>query len=227
VADLTLEIVEGESAGRTIALHEPLEVGRSQGLGIVLEDTEVSRRHARITPSGGGAVVEDLGSRNGSFVNEQPIDGPRQVGPGDRVRCGLTIFELHSAEQVARGVSGVMPVPQITELGHGVLEPVQVQDLPPPAPEPQLPGFRVPQTDPAYVPGGDPVAAAGGPGPQAGPAQAPGGSFTPGGGSEEGTQYRRVAGLRDPRVKQRTSVVAFALLGIVAIALLVFFGLVN
>ncbi len=48
----------------------------------MLEDGEVSRRHARISPSNGSVVVEDLGSRNGSFVNEQPINGPRQLQPG-------------------------------------------------------------------------------------------------------------------------------------------------
>jgi len=204
VSDLMLEIVEGESAGTTFELSQPLEVGREQTLGIVLEDAEVSRRHARITPSNGTVVVEDLGSRNGSFVNEQPIDGPREVRPGDRVRCGLTVFELRSAQQAQRGASGVIAVPQITQLGQGVLAPVQERDLPQPAPEPQAPGFKAPETEPAYVPGG-------------------GGDLQPAG-TQEGAQYERVAALGDPRVKRKTGVSAFALLGLAALAVLVFFG---
>jgi len=199
-----LEIVEGESAGTTFSLTQPLEVGRDQALGIVLEDGEVSRRHARISPSDGSVVVEDLGSRNGSFVNEQPIDGPRQIQPGDRVRIGLTVFELRSPQEIQRGESGVIAVPQITQLGHGVLAPVAERDLPQPAPEPQAPGFKVTETEPAYVPGG-------------------GGDLQPAS-ADEGAQYERVAALRDPRVKHKTGVAAFALLGLAAIALLVFFG---
>lgn len=204
MSDLVLEIVEGESAGSTFPLSQPLEVGRNQTLGIVLEDVEVSRRHARLSPSNGAVTVEDLGSRNGCFVNEQPIDGPREVRPGDRLRIGLTVFELHSAEQVQRGQSGVISVPPITRLDQGVLAPVQQADLPPPAPEPQAPGFKAVETEPAYVPGG--------------------GGDLQAASADEGAQYERVASLRDPRVKQRTSVAAFALLGLVAIALLVFFG---
>lgn len=204
MSDLILEIVEGESAGTTFPLSQPLEVGRNETLGIVLEDVEVSRRHARLTPSNGTIVVEDLGSRNGCFVNEQPIDGPRQAGPGDRVRIGLTVFELRSAQQLQRGQSGVIRVPPITQLDRGVLAPVQQADLPQPASEPQAPGFKATETEPAYVEGG-------------------GGDLQPAN-ADEGAQYERVANLRDPRVKQRTSVAAFALLGLVAIALLVFFG---
>lgn len=204
MSDLILEIVEGESAGTTFALSQPLEVGRDQTLGIVLEDVEVSRRHARITPANGAVVVEDLGSRNGSFVNEQPIDGPREIRPGDRVRCGLTVFELRSAQQTQRGMSGVIAMPQITQLGHGVLAPVQERDLPQPVAEPQAPGFKATETEPAYVPGG-------------------GGDLQPAS-ADEGAQYERVAALRDPRVKHKTGVAAFALLGLAAIAVLVFFG---
>lgn len=204
MSDLILEIVEGSSAGTTFALSQPLEVGRDQTLGIVLEDDEVSRRHARISPSNGSVVVEDLGSRNGSFVNEQPIDGPRQIQPGDRVRIGLTVFELRSAEQTQRGQSGVIAMPQITQLKQDVLAPVQARDLPQAVPEPQAPGFKATETEPAYVPGG-------------------GADLQPAG-ADEGAQYERVAALRDPRVKHKTGVAAFALLGLAAIAVLVFFG---
>ena len=204
MSDLLLEIVEGQSAGTTFALTQPLEVGRSQELGIVLEDGEVSRRHARISPSSGSVVVEDLGSRNGSFVNEQPIDGPREIRPGDRVRIGLTVFELRSAQQAQRGESGVIAMPQITKLNQDVLAPVQARDLPQPVPEPQPPGLKATPTEPAYVPGG-------------------GGDLQPAS-PDEGAQYERVAALRDPRVKHKTGVAAFALLGLAAIAVLVFFG---
>jgi ABC transport system ATP-binding/permease protein len=69
VSELSLEIVEGAEAGRRVALSSPLTVGRGEDADLVLADVLVSRRHARVTPSDTGAVVEDLGSRNGTFVN--------------------------------------------------------------------------------------------------------------------------------------------------------------
>ncbi len=216
MAGMVLEIVEGEAPGTTYDLDQSLEVGRNESLGIVLDDPEVSRRHARLTPSNGGVVVEDLGSRNGSYVNDQPVDGRRELRAGDRLRCGLTVFEVHSAQQAARGASGVVSVPQITRLDQGVLAPVSEHELPEPVPEPQAPGFLVPETEPAYVP------AAGG-----GVVAPVASGAAPGKGSEEGDQYQRVAALRDPRVKPRTQVAAFALLGLSALAVIIFFGVAS
>jgi pSer/pThr/pTyr-binding forkhead associated (FHA) protein len=66
---LLLEIVEGPGAGRQHRVEGPVVLGRDAGADVVLDDARVSRRHARMTPEPGGIVVEDLGSRNGTFVN--------------------------------------------------------------------------------------------------------------------------------------------------------------
>ena len=96
MAGLILEIVEGQEAGKQIPLSGPLDVGR-EGVQISLpNDTQVSRRHARVAPQNGVAVVEDLGSTNGTYVNEQEIHSPRQLSPGDRLRIGLTVFVIAS-----------------------------------------------------------------------------------------------------------------------------------
>lgn len=218
MAELVLEIVEGPSAGTKFPLDSPLEVGRGETAGIVLDDPEVSRRHARVTPSEGAVVVEDLGSRNGSYVNDQPVNGTIAARDGDRLRFGLTVFEVHGAQKVARGASGVVAVPQITQLGQGVLAPVAERDLPTPAPEPQAPGFLAPESEPAYVPS---------PGVGVVAPVAPGGGGVPGKGSEEGDQYQRVAALRDPRLKPRTHAAAFALLALAALAVILYFGVAN
>src|SRR5215212_3565677 len=115
MADLILEIVEGNEAGRQLELDRPLDVGRDQGMPIALtDDTQVSRRHARISPQNGVAVVEDLGSTNGTFVNDQPIHSPRPLSPGDRIRIGLTVIELRSQAQVRERASAVQARPDIT-----------------------------------------------------------------------------------------------------------------
>ena len=130
MAGLILEIVEGKDAGKQLPLDGPLDVGRDTGIQIPLpEDTQVSRRHARISPQNGAAVIEDLGSTNGTFVNEQQIHSPRGLNPGDRVRIGLTVLELRSPAQVQARPSAVSPIPQLTALGDDVLAPVPADQL--------------------------------------------------------------------------------------------------
>ena len=109
--ELSLEIVEGTGAGELVALTGPVTIGRSREAGLVVTDALVSRRHALVTPTGPGAVVEDLGSRNGTFVNGQDIHGPTRLEPGDQLQLGVTLVELRSAIQIAERPSAVHPVP--------------------------------------------------------------------------------------------------------------------
>lgn len=207
---LLLEIVEGEGRGKKVSLDGTLEVGREEGIALALADGEVSRHHARIEPHGGGAVVHDLGSTNGSYVNDQPVAGSQCLRLGDRVRMGLTVLELRSSEQVARQASAVGVVPQITQLEADVLRPVPAEELrPAEAPSTGVPGFMVEESEPAFVPRGA----------LAGDADAPGGAGRSAAGS-----YGAVAKLIDTRVKRQTRVAAFAVLAIAGLALLIFFG---
>jgi len=111
VDQLSLEIVEGTDAGRRVAVVSPLTVGRAADADLVLADELVSRRHARVSQRGAGAVVEDLGSRNGTFVNGNQIHGPTRLVPGDQLQVGVTLVELRSATQIAERPSAVQPVP--------------------------------------------------------------------------------------------------------------------
>jgi hypothetical protein len=205
MAELLLEMVEGADPGAQFALDGPLEIGRESAGGVVVIDHQVSRHHARITPAGAGAMVEDLGSRNGTYVNGQVTGtAPRELAPGDKIRMGLTVFELRSREQVARQPSAITPSPQISQVGAGVLVPASEQELGgAPVPEaPRAPGFRAPDDEPAFVP----------------PAvmqQARSGGRS---------QADDLAALVDSRVKRQTSVAAFALLTIAALAVAIYFG---
>ncbi len=71
-------------------------LGREQGNHVVLDDSGVSRRHARIVPHEGSLWVQDLGSRNGVLVNGARIQGSRQLEPGDRIQLGRCVFEVAS-----------------------------------------------------------------------------------------------------------------------------------
>jgi pSer/pThr/pTyr-binding forkhead associated (FHA) protein len=81
--------------------HEPgmaydiPETGATLGRGdveIQIEDPFASARHARITRQGYVLMIEDLGSTNGTYLNEEPLGGPQPLHPGDRIRIGESEF---------------------------------------------------------------------------------------------------------------------------------------
>ena len=63
-------------------------MGRSRDCDVVLDDANVSRRHAELRPSGGSWIVVDLGSTNGVKVNGRPISGPQSLRSGDTLVLG-------------------------------------------------------------------------------------------------------------------------------------------
>jgi hypothetical protein len=67
-------------------------IGRSRSCEVVLEDPNVSRRHAEIRPRGGGWTVADLGSTNGVAVNGMAIERPQALREGDRIEIGTTVL---------------------------------------------------------------------------------------------------------------------------------------
>ena len=66
----------------------PVGVGRNADNEIVLDDAGVSRYHARIEWRGSACVLEDLGSTNGTWINDERVDSPAPVNDGDVVRFG-------------------------------------------------------------------------------------------------------------------------------------------
>ena len=79
---------------RTVRLDASTTIGRSVECELRLDDTYVSQQHARIFDRSGNWYVEDLGSTNGTFVNEQKLVAPAMLTPGDKIRVGTTIVEL-------------------------------------------------------------------------------------------------------------------------------------
>jgi hypothetical protein len=71
-------------------------LGRSRECDVVLDDANVSRRHAELRPSGGSWIVRDLGSTNGVKVNGRLIEGAQSLKAGDRIDLGTSrvVFEL-------------------------------------------------------------------------------------------------------------------------------------
>ncbi|HEX9713759.1 MAG TPA: FHA domain-containing protein [Actinomycetota bacterium] len=87
--DPILIFIHGPAAGRRVTLDaEEMTLGRSSRNDVVLNDPMVSRVHAILMKRKGVVVVEDLGSHNGTYVNDERINGLRQLHHNDRIRIG-------------------------------------------------------------------------------------------------------------------------------------------
>ena len=69
-------------------------LGRDADGAIHIDSVTVSRRHARIVISQGGATLEDLRSKNGTFLGGQPISEPTALKDGDEIRTGSVVFRF-------------------------------------------------------------------------------------------------------------------------------------
>jgi pSer/pThr/pTyr-binding forkhead associated (FHA) protein len=84
-----LLVQRGPDAGARFLLDsDVVTVGRHPDSDIFLDDISVSRRHATFTRSGGGYVISDLGSLNGSYINRDRIDSEVTLAGGDEVQIG-------------------------------------------------------------------------------------------------------------------------------------------
>jgi FHA domain len=87
-----VERAPGHEPGMIYDLGGDVVLGRGDTAEIRLSDPFASSRHARVYEQGRILVVEDLGSTNGTYLNEELLDGPRPLHPGDRVRIGDSEF---------------------------------------------------------------------------------------------------------------------------------------
>ncbi len=118
-------IRDGEMAGTTFLLDRPIiTIGRGSESDIVINDVSISRRHVQILRQGTGDYVQDLGSRNGTTLNGEPLYYPRPLHPGDIVCLGnirLEYMPVQAAQTAPvplilntpptiRPISGPMPL---------------------------------------------------------------------------------------------------------------------
>jgi pSer/pThr/pTyr-binding forkhead associated (FHA) protein len=91
-----LIFIHGPIAGKRVSLDaDERTIGRGKQNDIVLDDPLVSRLHGIFMRRGGVYVLEDLGSHNGTYVNDERIHGVRQIRHGDRIGIGKSrlLFE--------------------------------------------------------------------------------------------------------------------------------------
>jgi hypothetical protein len=88
---LLVERAPGHQPGMVYDLFDAVTLGRGD-VEIQLDDPFASSRHARIWKQGHVLVIEDLGSTNGTYLNDEPLSGPQPLHQGDRIRIGDSEF---------------------------------------------------------------------------------------------------------------------------------------
>jgi diguanylate cyclase (GGDEF)-like protein len=86
-------------------------IGRSPGVDLPLPDDEVSRTHAWVTlrgAPGNEVVLEDKGSTNGTYLNDQLLSGPALLAPGDRIAVGNHVLKLVAMDPLERSFYAVL-----------------------------------------------------------------------------------------------------------------------
>ncbi len=158
---MILEITSGADAGRTANVRgEQFVLGREGNTNLVLRDAKASRRHASFKELPDGRVeLTDLGSRNGTFVNGQPLTGSVVLNGGEEIRIGDTVLRA-VPEQQQPPAAAPPPPAAAPPPPPGAPPPPPGQQGPPP---PIAPGFKQPPPQPAAP---QPVAQAPGARPQ-------------------------------------------------------------
>jgi len=121
-----------------------IRIGRAMDCAIRTDDAMVSRHHSRIFWGGGGYILEDLGSANGVYFQEQRVQS-HMFKHGDAVRCGSLWLRFVDTNQAASSSDGQAP-PQMQHPGMGAVVPVAPtghvaaigMPLPPSAPPPPV-----------------------------------------------------------------------------------------
>ena len=140
----------GPSSGKTFILDKPeLFVGRDLNNEIVINDPEVSRRHARFFIQGNNYSIEDLGSTNGTFIAGQRLAGPYMLRLGEVITFGERITLVYETDVMDSDATMVgMPV-----------QPARTPDVQfaPPSMEPPPPPPMFQQQSPVYSPPSQPL----------------------------------------------------------------------
>jgi pSer/pThr/pTyr-binding forkhead associated (FHA) protein len=157
----------GPIAGKAFPLEKnEIFIGRDLGNDIVINDPEMSRRHARVFIQGQNFAIEDLGSTNGTYVNGQRLMGPYILRPGEVVTFGERISLLFESTEPDSGatVAANRPASPFTTPAVTPVQPQQAYTPPQPPYNPPQPQQAQRYTPPppiygAQQPSVEPVAA--------------------------------------------------------------------
>jgi pSer/pThr/pTyr-binding forkhead associated (FHA) protein len=164
----------GPSAGKVFPLEKgEIVIGRDLNNDVVINDPEISRRHARLYAQGSTYVLEDLGSTNGTFVGGQRLTGAYPMRVGELITSGerlTVVFEMSQPAEDATMVSSaqqppvyqppIHPQAQAGQVQGPAVQPVIQQPVSTPAQQiPMQPAqvYQQPAQAPVHIPAACPL----------------------------------------------------------------------
>jgi predicted component of type VI protein secretion system len=119
---LSLVVAQGVHTGKVIPITLPqFVIGRDPQCQLRPASPAISKRHCAVLVRGGKVFVQDFGSTNGTFVNDEPVKGEVEVKDGDRFKAGPLEFTI-SLQVTAAPKPAAKPVPQPAAVGAGAAE---------------------------------------------------------------------------------------------------------
>jgi predicted component of type VI protein secretion system len=101
--EIFLYAEHGPGTGQLLPVGEgALILGRSSSCDLRLPHASISRRHARLTRRGERLFLEDLGSQNGTFLDDERLAGPRELQVGQRIHIGPAVLRIRIPGATAR-----------------------------------------------------------------------------------------------------------------------------
>jgi pSer/pThr/pTyr-binding forkhead associated (FHA) protein len=100
-----LQVTEPGHPSRVVPIDSRLEVGRDCD-GLQLDDPTVSRRHLWLEPAPDGLILVDMGSANGTFVDDAKVEQPLALQAGNVIRLGESLLVVHEGHQTSASAEG-------------------------------------------------------------------------------------------------------------------------
>lgn len=110
-AERPLLIVTSDKFNEQVMVeHDNVVIGRDEGCDLVIPDRQISRRHIRLYFADGGYFIEDLESRNGTWVNDQQLHGSRPLYNNDVIMLATTVrLQFVASDATAPAMFAVPP----------------------------------------------------------------------------------------------------------------------
>ncbi|HNT53094.1 MAG TPA: FHA domain-containing protein [Anaerolineaceae bacterium] len=99
----------GPLNGQRWPVSQTIVIGRDPGCDIVIADRQISRYHARLTPDADGVLMEDLGSKNGTYCNGAVVMDPVRLQDGDQVQIALAQHFVYLSSDATLPLDGTLP----------------------------------------------------------------------------------------------------------------------
>ncbi|HNS64502.1 MAG TPA: FHA domain-containing protein [Anaerolineaceae bacterium] len=102
---------QGPLNGQRWQVGKPILIGRDAGCDVIVVDRQISRFHARLSPTARGTLLEDLGSKNGTYINGKLLEEPCILQDGDQVQVALVQHFTYLSSDATMPLEGMLTPP--------------------------------------------------------------------------------------------------------------------